>query len=161
MQYGVMITNGGAHPPEKWAIATAEQICPVSDELQGSRLIEAKRVQLAVMEAILPHHKAHQDNERHQLKTAGDAVLDGDHNPMPRAEEALQAVIACLAGSPWEDKTKDKAWQGVVGGVLATHFATSADIERQWHCHRNPSDKTRAFMTKRVGPIIEVEKSEG
>lgn len=151
MQLGVMITDGGAHPPEKWAVMTAETIFPLGDALKGDRALLARKVQLAIAEALMPHHESHQDNERAALETHGDAHLDRAHDPIPRAEEALEAVKNCIRGTPWEDKIMDAAWLNLVGGILATHFATSADIERQWHCHRNPSEKAQAFLAARNG----------
>lgn len=151
MQLGVMITDGGAHPPEKWAVMTAEIIFPLSEALKGDRAILARKVQLAITEALLPHHYDHIIDEQSALKAVGDDHLDKAYDPIPRAEEALEAVKSCLRNTPWEDKLKNEEWLRTVGGILASHFATSADIERQWHCHRNPSERAKAFLAARHG----------
>jgi len=150
MQMGVMITDGGPHPAEKWAVMTAQQIFPLSDGLKGDRHIQATKVQLAIMEALEPHHADHQTAEQDALGAAGDDHLDTAHNPGPRALLALETVKAIVLASPWADKVTPE-WEDAIGGILASHFATSADIERQWFCHRNPSEKAKAFLASRHG----------
>lgn len=144
MQYGILITDGGAHPPEKWAVATGEMICPIDPKKDDA--IVAKRTQLAVIDALLPHHTDTQNSERAALSAKGDDRLAEAHDPVPAAEAALEAVIAVLKNSPYAAKTEDPEWRKQVGQVLASHFATSANIERQYHCHRNPSEKSKAFL---------------
>lgn len=144
-----LITNGGAHPPEKWAAETAEQICPFDPS--GDNTIAAKRLQLAITELLVGHHGAVQESENGHLASKGDARLDEAHDPMPAAEAALEAVIAAYKGTPFESKTEDPEWRASVGGILASHFATSVDISRQWHCHRNPSEKAKAFLAAKAG----------
>lgn len=138
MQFnGVMITDGGPHPAEKWATVTAAQLFQIDQKLDGSRLLLAQRTQLAIAEALLPHHANAQSAERDALTQKGDARLAEPHDPIPAAIDALDAVVACMRGTPWEEKTADPEWKAAAGSVLASHFATSADIERQWHVSRN------------------------
>lgn len=151
MQFRAMVTNGGPHPAEKWAVVTGEQIFPISDTVDGDRLILAKKTQLAVIEALTDHHAGVQTSEKGHLSARGADRLREEPAHHSDADAALDAVIAALAGTPWEEKTKDTEWQSFVHGIIAQHFATSIDIERQWHCRRNPSPDANAFLAAKNG----------
>lgn len=150
MQVGVMVTNGGPHPPEKWAVTTAEQIFPISQDMEGSRFVQAKEVQLAIVKALLPHHGGVMSREQGKLAESHDR-LDEAYDPEHRVDAALAEVIACVKGSPWEAKTEDPAWRHEVGNVICSHFATVMDVERQWHAHKNKSAKGDAFLASKNG----------
>lgn len=135
MQFGVLITNGGAHPPEKWAVATAQQIFPIDQKIDSDRMVMAKRAELAIVEALLPHHAGIQTTERSGLAASVDHLdtpLDAD----AEADQAVAAVCAALKGTPWENKTADPAWRAEVRSIIHQHFRTAKDIERQWHVKR-------------------------
>lgn len=144
---GVMITNGGPHSAEKWADMTGEHIFPIdANAMAADRLIQARKLQVAIIEALVPHHHGIQTVERGKLHVAGDAHLDTPYTPEDTAADALESVLKILDGSPW-DKRGDETWQRVVLGELSTHFATSQNIERQWHCRRNQkSDVAKAWI---------------
>lgn len=164
MQMGILITNGnengGIHPSDKWAVITAEQICGVNPDPAAPNALAAKRLQLQIAEILMPHHQGVSNSEKGHLKALGDDHLDTPHDPIPAAERALADVIAAYQSTPFAAKTNDPAWRAVVGGLLATHFATSADIERQWHCHRNPSEKAKAFLAAKSPPPEMISEPE-
>ncbi len=159
MQVYVLKTDGGAHPPEKWAFATATHLVSVSPNADSLKQRDAFLVQMDVAHALEPHHTTVQNTERGNLAAAGDAHLAIPLDPTPHVEEALAAVLAVLHGSAWEKRFEEQdrradAEAGVPSGlphysrpnvlaemrsVLANHFATSMHIERSWHVDRNPS----------------------
>ena len=62
-----MVTNGGPHPPDFWAQATAEHIAPINPDMTGQRRRLALRLQAAIEDALLPHHAAVQEAEQSAL----------------------------------------------------------------------------------------------
>lgn len=145
----IMITNDGPHPAEKWAITTAEMIFPIDQSVDGERLMQARRLEQAIVEALVPHHSNHQHAERHALKEHGDAHLDVEHNPLSNAQQALSSIVSAAKGTPWEAHFLDAAVQHEVLQVIGNHMASAAHIERQWHCNRNPnSERARAWAAR-------------
>lgn len=154
MFFRALITDGGAHPAEKWAVATAEMIFPIGPELekaQGDRLLKAKRLQLDVADALTGHHAGVQNHEKTKLAALGDDRLDHVPDHAAATAEAVEAVMACMKGTPWEDKTANPEWREEITRIIAMHFGDNANIEREWHCHRNPSDRASAFLSSKPG----------
>lgn len=145
---GVLVTNGGPHPADKWAVATAEHIFPIDPSVVGDRFLAAKKLQLAIAVALEPHHEGVQEAERAKLAAAGDDHLQTPHDPLAAAEAALAEIQAAAAGTPWEAHFADAEVQRVVIQEVGNHFATAEHIERQWHCHRNPSDAAKAWLAQ-------------
>lgn len=97
----VMVTNGGAHPPEFWAQVTAEQIAPINSGMTGKRLRAAQALQGAIADALEPHHE----------KVQAEAT---EINPEPYLESVLDDIQNAAKGTEWEShftfvKTKP-AW---------------------------------------------------
>lgn len=137
----VLVTNGGPHPPEKWAVATSEQIMPLASELAGDRLLQAKKLQIAIADALVPHHHRCQHEERGNLTSKGDARFDEPHNADHLIEGILADIEKAAAGTPWEDHFKSPHVQAAIGDEVHHHLATIQHIERLWHADRNPSSK--------------------
>lgn len=145
---GIMITNGGPHSAEKWAFTTGEMLFPIDSNVAGDRLIAAKKVQLAIIEALIPHHDVNMTNERNQLSSSGDIALDLPYSPEQEMQRAFNSIVSILKTSPWAYKAVDPEWEKAVKEILASHFATSQNIERQWHCHRSGSEKAQLWLSK-------------
>lgn len=143
---GLMVTDGGPHPADKWAVMTGEHIFPIDPKADSERLIDARKVQMKIIEALLPHHHANMEAERGNLKTKGDAHLTAPYAPEDAAKAALAEIVSILKGTPWEAKTIDPDWLRIVEGELATHFATAQNIERQWHCHRSKTPAAKQWL---------------
>lgn len=136
----ILATDGGPHPADKWAVATARELVPTESVSDGTRLIKALKLQAAVAEALEPHHQGVHDAERTGLKANGSSHLLTDFDAGVHTPDALEAILAASSGTPWEGHFADPEVQTAVVGVLSNHFNTSASIERQWHCDRNPTD---------------------
>lgn len=134
----LMITDGGAHPHQKWAESSAQSLFPISPMMPMERRMEAQKLQAKIALALLPHHKSMQDHERKMLFRNGYEHLA---SPIAHAEQmaadALARVIAAAEGSPWEALFKEEATIERIRFCLASHFVSSVHGEREWHCHRN------------------------
>ena len=138
----VLITNNGPHSPEKWAVATAEHICPIdASAMTEDRLLAAKRLQLAIAEALMPHHAKVQNHERAGLKAKGDDHFDSPLDPSHHLDDAMVAIIGAARGTPWEAHYAKPDVQAAIRQEVGIHFATAQDIERQHHADRHPQHK--------------------
>lgn len=142
-----MSTDGGAHPPEKWALVTARQIFQIDPKVEGSRLLKAQAFQLQIAEIMAAHHGDHQANERMALKERGDDHLDAPHDPSDRAREALAQIVAAAQATPWADHWNDETVQAASFAEIASHLATSAKEERMHHCDRTGSERARSWKS--------------
>jgi hypothetical protein len=136
MQFQILTSDHGNHLPEKWAIATASQIFPVEDaSFTGDRLIQAHRLQLAVIELLAGHHSWHQSNEVEKLK--GDPAHI-NNKLTSDCELVTSGVVSLMQGSPWQDHFNDPVVQDAVREVIRSHTITNRHVERSWHADRNP-----------------------
>ena len=134
----ILTTDGGPHPADKWATATAEMLVPLDKLTDGHRRNAAKRLQADIADALEPHHQGVHDAERAGIAAAGFDHFGTDFDHTAHTPPAVAAVIAASVGTPWEGHFADPTVQAIVAQVISTHFNTSADIERQWHADRNP-----------------------
>lgn len=149
----LLITDGGSHPPEKWAVATAEAIFDINPAMAGDRLLAAKKLQVAIAEALMPHHGGVQEREKStpRLEHSNE---DNIAESLSEAEEAYAAIKAAASGTPWADHFDDPARAAAIKATIASHFMTAKDIERQYHARRNPSDAGAAYMASRFAPTL-------
>ena len=145
MQSGVLITNGGPHSPEKWAVATAEIIFDINPAMASDRLLQAKRLQLAIVEALIPHHAGVMDRERghmagdkkqRNLRKSDDLHTDHQKEAGAEADEAIAAIQAAAKGTPWEGHCSEPERVAAWRNIIASHFMTSKHIEHCWHSDR-------------------------
>lgn len=139
MQRSILITNGGPHPAEKWAEATASHIVQVAEHVAGERRAAAVKLEAAVIDVLERHHKTVQDGERGKLKSVGHDRLMQSFNCEEHVmlDHVVVEIVAAAKGTPWEaDFAKPEAQEGV-RSVLRSHFHTSMHIERSWHVDRN------------------------
>jgi hypothetical protein len=136
MQVMILKTDGGPHSPETWAVATANMLVPLDENMQGARLLQAEKLKVAIAEAMVPHHSNIMTNERSKLTENGAA-----HYPSPfGSEEDVNAAVASIqaasAGTPWADHYQKPEVTEALKDVLHNHFSTAQDIERSWHKDR-------------------------
>lgn len=135
----VLVTNGGPHPPESWAIATAQHIAPIDEELQktdGARHLAALKLQAAIADALVPHHANVQAHEKSSLASLGDAHLSSELGASDCVDEAVVAVQQAAKGTPWEAHFQEPEVIAAIHHEIHVHFRTAQQIERQWHCDR-------------------------
>lgn len=136
-QFKVLSTNGGAHPPEQWAVTTSEFLVDIDPSVTGDRLIAAKKLQAAVAEVLMPHHTNTQNGERSALGQSNHEQLFAPMDSHFEAEAVYEKVAACAKGTPWEYHFQRDDVRREAIAVIEQHTNTVKHIERQWHCHRN------------------------
>lgn len=145
---GILVSSNGGHSADQWAVVVGEHIFPVSPAVEGDRLMAARRVQNAIVEALAPHFQAEITREQANLASSGSARLEAGYDSEGATDAAYASVCVCLAGTPWEAKPEDPEWARIMKGELACQFNTVQNIERQWHCHRNPAPEGDAFLAQ-------------
>lgn len=169
MQVGILKTDGGPHPAEKWAFATATHLVLVSPNADSLLQRDAFLLQMKVADAIEKHYTELQKVEADALALHGDDHLATPIDPTPYIDAALADVVAAAKGSKWEkhfQSTERKphesnaflapneeplepypSVQDVMRTVLATHFATAMHVHRSWHVDKNPDGKNAKAFT--------------
>lgn len=143
----LMITNGGSHPPDKWADVTTESILDLieiaedSDTPQAAAARQAKRELRPVLFAIFnQHHDKVQQHERGELKavkkhTEADLLATGKINPHEHMG-VMDEVAAALAATPFAAHFAQPVVLGVIKQIVGQHTANAMHIERAWHRDR-------------------------
>jgi len=149
MQVGLMVTNGGPHPADKWADVTTEAILgllvdanPDDDTPEAAAARQAKRDLRPKLFAVLcGHHDEVQNKERKRLPSEVKHFLAAkDHVAaaieMPDQWGAENAVLAVLAATPWADHFAKPDVAQVIRNIVRQHTADVMHIERRWHHDR-------------------------
>ncbi len=148
MTIGILVTNNGPHPPEKWAEATASHIVDIADHVAGERRGAAIKLQAAIIDVLETHHATVQTGERAKIDEHGADRLahpldPGEHLSL---DGAVKEIVAAAKGTPWEADFAASAMTDHLRTLLGSHFCTSMHIERSWHADRNPdTEQARAF----------------
>lgn len=149
----ILVTDNGSHPPEKWAMLSAEIIFPTDGIEDESRVLLARSTQLAIANALLPIYTTTQDGAWDALSADPGAALAEPINPTNPTEAALVAVLAAVAGTPWEDHFADQAVQGAVLSEIGSHVATVIRIERDWAVNDFAEDPgVQAYVAAQADP---------
>lgn len=153
MQVGVLKTDGGPHPAEKWARMTAwmlsNHLIDVDENASSPRAVAIREARdelnQNLYKVLKEHHVNVQNGERAALKEQGPVRLS---QPLRQSEEArdaavaehvdvdalVDAVVAEAKVHPEvfahysKDETKDAIKQ-----QLSRDFASVMDVERGWH----------------------------
>ena len=133
----IMITNGGAHPPEKWAMVTAERIFDIGGTVAGARLIRAQKLQLAIAEALMPHHEKIQSTERRKLDEDIKNMLTPT-DPTDYLDSIMNDIVKVSKGTPWQDHFQRPEVQEAARRIITNDIATVQHVERSWHADHHP-----------------------
>jgi bacterioferritin (cytochrome b1) len=133
----VLITNGGSHSADNWAMATAEQIVQIDPGMAGDRLLAAEKLKLAFAEALAPHHSKVQEQERAKLRNDASYIVTS-YDASEHADAALKDIVKATQGTPWLDHYSKSTVQDAVREVLISHLQASQNVERLWHADNNP-----------------------
>ena len=145
MEPKVMITNGGAHPPEKWAEISCAEIIAIPADSQSPQAQVGRRLELKVLDILTTYHEHVIAAERAQLDEDGDgrleSPLDGkEHDP----EEVVTGIQEAAKGTEWEGWFKRPEIMQNIRNVLAHHAELAMDVERSWYVDLNPDSKAGA-----------------
>jgi len=134
-----LVTNGGPHPPDKWAALTGNKIADLVqvDELSDSDIAASARkakprFAIALADALEPIFGQVGAAERASVKS-GDVTLrhapfhvDGFLDP------AISAVTGASASTPFASHFALSDVQAVVRNIIKQNFIDAANIERSW-----------------------------
>lgn len=135
---GVMITNGGKHSPEKWAMATAATLIWIDPTLDGPEAMAGEKLRITIAEALIPHHAGVQERERAALAAdPGTAHAASRYSADEHVQAACEAVVGCVVGTKWGAVMTDKQAVANMVQIIQEHFASSREIERGWHIDEN------------------------
>lgn len=144
MIVGILSTDNGPHPPEKWAAVTAGRVIDISANPTGvvngvvqanpqAVLREAEQFRQIVMTLLTHHHAEMQEAERAHLRAKGADRLAEVIDVSAQVESAVRDVLdAARSTSFAEHFTQDQVhdWLRV---AFAEDFHHIALIERSWH----------------------------
>lgn len=130
MQVGIMITNGGTHPPEKWAAMTVSQIISISKTATGEAATLARKLELRFLDILEDAHREVQNAEKTALNAVGIDHLRTALNPVPYVEPALDKIVAAAEGTAHEVHFKTDEIKNYLRKTLAQHFGNVMHIER-------------------------------
>ncbi len=166
MLVGIMTTNGGPHPPEKWAVTTAGQIIKIGETAAPELKDMGRKIELKLLDVLEKHHGTVQGKERDAIEKYGEARLQHPLIQSPAhvaqavaehvdVEEITKEITAVADGTPFEAHFAKPEVKTYIEDLLRNHFGTSISIERDWQADRilrkDPAHKiARAFKDKAV-----------
>lgn len=169
MLVGILATNGGPHPPQKWAMVTAGQIIQFGEDADPKLREMGRKLELRMLDVLERHHDTVQSKERSAIQKHGEDRLSHplhlsiDHRNRAVAEHVdvesiTQELIDCAKGTPFEAHFEQPQVRSYIHDLLQNHFATSISIERDWHADRilakEPGHKMAlAYKAKDVATI--------
>lgn len=160
----ILKTDGGPHPVEKWAEATANHIIQIGEHLSGAELTRARRFELTIMDILEGHHGTIQSGERQQIQHVGNDRLlhDCDCEHHICVEEAVDEIIEASKNTVFETHFANPEVKTYLINLLNQHFNTSMFVERAWHADKNPNTvQAKEFKAKwGHGPREECVDSE-
>jgi hypothetical protein len=133
-----MVTDGGPHPPEMWAEATADQIIDISAQAPESKLQEAREFRTKLVTILTGHHDMVQQHERGKLVERGAAHLTTEIDPSQHVDDPVADVVAASRGYSFEAHFAKPEVQDYLRQTIGNHFATAIHIERSWHADADP-----------------------
>lgn len=136
MKVGVMITEGGPHPPEKWAEQTAEQIIDIVETAPEALLSEARAFRAQIVEILTVHHATVQETERNLLEASGAAHHAVPIDPSPHLADPVDAIIAAAQDKSFAEHFNKPETRAYLEQTIGSHFATAMHVERSWHRDR-------------------------
>jgi hypothetical protein len=126
-------TSGGPHPPDVWAAITAAQIIQVAARAQNGQGSTLRLEILGILEAA---HKCVQDTERVLLAQRGNARLAEPLDPRSYIAPVMVGILRAAETSEFAEHFAQDHVRNYLYQLLGNHFATTMNIERQWHVAR-------------------------
>jgi hypothetical protein len=157
----ILVTDGGPHPPEKWAHVSADEIMAlieVAPSAPKSAFRAKRRLEGRIFDTLIKAHSDLQVEERRHL-TADSARLHADIAAMATvAARAWTEMVVAEARTdrdegdpfgPFEEHFNRADVQEHIFRILKQHFGDSIHIERHWHADRNPDNPhVKAYRAK-------------
>jgi hypothetical protein len=94
MRIGVITTDYGKHSDEKLATVAASEMVQNTAEMTGQQAIDMRRVETAIIDALIPHFRAISDREHAGIAADGhDHLMKMPIHAHPESAEAMEAVV--------------------------------------------------------------------
>ena len=139
MQVDVLVTNGGPHPPDKWAalaankIADLIQIDELSDTAVAAQARKAKpRLTLDLADALEPQFSTATQDELGRVNAGSVASRSAPFAVDQYISPAVATVVTTTAPTMFGTHFADPDVQSVVGNILKSVFLDALNIERSW-----------------------------
>jgi hypothetical protein len=157
MNVGILATDGGPHPPEKWAQVTASQIIDIASDAPEAKLREARVFEARVLEILTGHHSLVQEHERGGLANEGPERLATDIDTSGHVPDAVDDIISAAKGTSFAPHFAKPEVRAYVERLLHEHFHHAMHIERSWHADAHPNHPhAKAFREAMHGaPVID------
>lgn len=142
MRVGVLTTDGGPHPADKWASETAAEILTLvkvddtstSEEATAARKAKP-RLEIDIAEAVEAHHEDNIARERKKLATYEDRL--NYHYDLSEAgvSATVDSIVAVAEkyGEPFASAFASVNGRALIENTVRVHFASAAHVERSWH----------------------------
>jgi hypothetical protein len=154
MQVGVMKTDHGPHPADKWALATTGKLMQAVFGKDTAETVGQRKLEIELLDILMDHHSRVKANERGKIEEHGMERLFHPLDPREHCPAVVSEIVAeakkignveiADPDNPGKFKTVDLGAhfgkpevQGELAKAIGGHFATSMDIERSWHADRN------------------------
>lgn len=160
MRIGVIITDGGKHSPEKFAMACAGNLIAIDVEsLPGPRYISAQKLQLDIAEALIAPHASAQATTRSELTADAAAHFTRTdlHDPSKYLDQAVENVQAAASGTEWESLFLVPDAVERMRQVIGQYLVDLMHSERLWHARDNPDDRSAAAYVALPSGVIVVD----
>ena len=153
MQVGILKTDGGPHPADKWARMTAlmltNHLIDVDENSSSDLAIEMREARdelnLKVYRILKLHHMHVQSSERGAIQAQGDARLACATGPDEHVciDDVVTAVVDEASLHPVLAAHFAKAeTQEAIRAQLERDFGAVVKIERDWHAEGHSVDAT-------------------
>ena len=133
MEFILMATDGGPHPPAKWAAVTADGVLDIAATAPDTLLREATEFKRKVVDVLTRHHGLVQDHGRTGLATEGTDRLASPIDTSGLIPDAVDDIIALGRGTSFEAHFAKPETRAYLEDLLHNHFHHSMYIERSWH----------------------------
>lgn len=144
MRVGIIVTNHGQHSPEKLAAACADQILNIDPtNMDGDRVLEARRLELSIIEALVPHCAEVRDrtkSELHDNPRAHFARTDLHHAANEKLDHAVSAIQAAAASTEWAKQFSDPETVVQIRHRVGQFLVDTAHLERLYYRDRHPDN---------------------
>lgn len=135
----VLVSNGGPHPPDRWAAVAASLIsarivideCAITPEAAEARKAK-RRFNVAVAEALEPAFLAVADAEKNAVQGNSKIKRHDQFNVEKYVAEGVKTVSACAIGTPFEAAFQIAAARQLIQNILSQNFIDAANIARSW-----------------------------
>lgn len=129
MQLRILKTDNGTHPPEKWALHTADAVFDISSIADSERVILARRAHADIAAALHAVYVRVQNEEKAALQSGTHSEL----HVQADADEALAGLLDAVKGTPWEEHYACENVQQAAMVEIVHHLATIRHIEHRQH----------------------------